>query len=88
MRIFIQSAIAPPFVSKEHFEECISLVKSEMFDSSFTAERIQHLLWKDNAEPLNFDPSCVPRTQDLPTYYSEVSAAYVFERNVFLRYRR
>jgi len=77
-----------PFVSKEHFEECINAVKSEEFDSSFTAEKLQHLMWTDKNEPLNFDPTNVPRTQDLPVYYNEVSAAYVFEKEVFEKYKR
>ena len=77
-----------PFVTKEHFEECINAVKSEKYDSSFTAERLQHLMWTDDNKPLNFDPTCVPRTQDLPVYYNEVSAAYVFKKEVFELYKR
>jgi CMP-N-acetylneuraminic acid synthetase len=77
-----------PFVSKEHFEECIEAAKSEEYDSSFTAEKLQHLMWTDRNEPLNFDPSNVPRTQDLPVYYNEVSAAYVFKKEVFEKYKR
>lgn len=77
-----------PFVTKDHFEECIKKVKNEKFDSSFTGEKSQHLMWTDKNEPLNFDPANVPRTQDLPVYYNEVSAAYVFRREVFEKYRR
>ena len=76
-----------PFVDHKHFEECIEAVKSNEFDSSFTAERLQHLMWADN-KPMNFDPSNIPRTQDLPVYYSEVSAAYVFKKEVFMKYKR
>lgn len=77
-----------PFVTVEHFEECVRATKSNDFDSSFTAERLQHLMWTDKNIPLNFDPTNVPRTQDLPVYYNEVSAAYVFKREVFEKYRR
>lgn len=77
-----------PFVSEEHFEECVEATKSDEFDSSFTAEKLQHLMWTDSNEPLNFDPANVPRTQDLPVYYNEVSAAYVFKREVFEKYKR
>lgn len=72
-----------PFVTVEHFEECISAVKSQKYDSAFTAEKLQHLLWSAESKPLNFDPVNIPRTQDLCPIYSEVSAAYVFERSVF-----
>lgn len=77
-----------PFVSREHFEECIEAVTSGMYDSSFTAERLQHLMWTDKNKPMNFDPANIPRTQDLPVYYSEVSAAYVFTKEVFMKYKR
>lgn len=77
-----------PFVSKEHIEECVRATKSDDYDSSFTAERLQHLMWTEKNEPLNFDPTNVPRTQDLPVYYNEVSAAYVFKKEVFEKYRR
>lgn len=77
-----------PFVKIEHFEECIQATESEEFDSSFTAEKMQHLMWTDNNEPLNFDCANVPRTQDLPIYYKEISAAYVFKREVFEKFRR
>lgn len=77
-----------PFVKKEHFEECIKKVQSAEYDSAFTAEKIQRLMWTDKASALNFDPANVPRTQDLPIYYNEISAAYVFTKEVFEKYRR
>lgn len=77
-----------PFVSVEHFEECVNATKSDEYDSSFTAEKLQRLMWTDNVNPLNFDPANVPRTQDLPVYYNEVSAAYVFKKEVFEKYKR
>ena len=76
-----------PFVKREHFEECIEMAKNYDFDSSFTAERLQHLMWTEN-KPLNFDPSNIPRTQDLPIYYSEISAMYAFKKEVFMKYKR
>ena len=73
-----------PFVSVEHIDECFATVKSGEYDSSFTAEKIQRLLWNSNNQPLNFNAERVPRTQDLEPIYSEVSAAYVFKKEVFL----
>lgn len=63
------------FASREHFKECIEAVMSGMYDSSFTAERIQHLMWTDKNKPMNFDSANIPRTKYLPVYYSEVPAA-------------
>lgn len=86
--IYMVSHCTSPFVSAAHFEECIEQVKSEKYDSAFTAEKMQRLLWNDKNEPLNFTPERVPRTQELAPIYNEVSAAYVFRKEVFLKYRR
>ena len=77
-----------PFVTAEHIEQCIEAVQSGEYDSAFTAERIQRLLWTAENEPMNFAPQSVPRTQDLQPIYSEVSTAYVFTRGVFERLHR
>lgn len=77
-----------PFVTPEHIRECVEAVESGKYDSSFTGERIQKLMWTDKNEPLNFCADNVPRTQDLPVFYNEVSAAYVFKKDVFTKYRR
>lgn len=71
-----------PFVKAERFSECIQKVCGGGYDSAFTGEKLQRLLWHDG-RPLNFDAANVPRTQDLPVYYNEVSAAYVFHRRTF-----
>lgn len=72
-----------PFVSVEHIEECVKAVTEKGYDSAFTGEKIQKLLWNQDYTPLNFAADNVPRTQDIPPIYNEVSAAYVFERKVF-----
>lgn len=77
-----------PFVSVEHIDECFKSVKNNNYDSSFTGEKIQRLLWKNNNTPLNFNPEKIPRTQDLEPIYNEVSAAYVFKKEVFKKYKR
>lgn len=71
-----------PFVRAERFSECIRKVCEEGYDSAFTGEKLQRLMWHDGM-PLNFDAANVPRTQDLPVYYNEVSAAYVFTKETF-----
>lgn len=76
-----------PFVKAPRFSECIRKVCEEGYDSAFTGEKIQRLMWHEG-KPLNFDAANVPRTQDLPIYYNEVSAAYVFSRETFLTLRR
>lgn len=86
--IYMVCHCTSPFVTAEHIEECIAATKSNDFDSSFTGERIQRLLWTSNYSPLNFEPDNIPRTQDLEPIYNEVSAAYVFKKEVFEKYKR
>ena len=57
------------------------------YDSAFCAESVKTFMWQ-NGKPLNFDPSCFPRTQDLPKILAENSIAYVFTRETFTRYGR
>lgn len=80
--IYMVCHCTSPFVKAERFSECIRKVAQEGYDSAFTGEKIQRLMWYDG-QPLNFDAANVPRTQDLPVYYNEVSAAYVFTRETF-----
>lgn len=77
-----------PFVSGKHISECIKKVQREGYDSAFIGEKIQRLLWDIECNPVNFDPSNIPRTQDLPPIYAEVSAAYVFKRESFMNLKR
>lgn len=80
--IYMVCHCTSPFVKASRFSECIHKVCEEGYDSAFTGEKIQRLMWH-NGQPLNFDATNVPRTQDLPVYYNEVSAAYVFKRETF-----
>ena len=86
--IYLVSHATSPFVKPEHIEECINAVKSGEFDSSFTAEKLQRLFWRSDNTPINFNPENVPRTQELEPVYNEVSAAYVFRKDSFLKNNR
>lgn len=80
--IYLLAHATSPFVESNKFSICINKVKNEGYDSAFTAQKLQNLLWCKN-KPLNFDPENIPRTQDLEPIYNEVSAAYVFKRETF-----
>ncbi len=77
-----------PFIKPEHIDECVKAVKSGEYDSSYTAEELHMLLWKENGEALNFDPANIPRTQDLEPLYNETVASYAFTKDMFLKYHR
>ena len=86
--IYLTAHATSPFVSVAHIDECVKMVKYAEFDSAFTAKRLNKLLWNHSAQPVNFNPAQIPRTQDLPSIYAEVSAAYVFEKEIFTKYNR
>lgn len=77
-----------PFVTRDHISECVKKVKDDGYDSAFLGEKIQRLLWSMERKPVNFNPSNIPRTQDLDPVFTEVSAAYVFRRETFINLRR
>jgi CMP-N-acetylneuraminic acid synthetase len=85
--IYLETHATAPFTSPRSFDVCVQEVVSGKYDSAFLAMKLQKFLWRDN-KPLNFDPLHFPRTQDLPTIWQECSGAYVFSKDVFLKYGR
>ena len=68
-------------------KECINAVVSGEYDSAFCATKIQDYLWQDG-QPINFDATNLPRSQDLKPIYRETSGVYVFTKEVFKKYKR
>lgn len=85
--IYVFAHATAPFVSVATIKELISAVLYEKHDSAFCASRIQDFLWQ-NGTPLNFDPTNLPRSQDIQPIYRETSGVYVFKREVFELYHR
>lgn len=86
--LYVVSHATAPFTSTESIDRCIRAVSNdEGYDSAFTVERLQTFLWSGEG-PVNFDPSCFPRTQDLEPLYLETSGAFVFPKWVFEKYGR
>ncbi len=85
--VYVYAHATAPFITVDTMKQCIEAVKSGEYDSAFCASKIQTFLWK-NGEPLNFDASNLPRTQDLDPIYQETSGVYVFTKEVFKKYGR
>lgn len=85
--IYVYAHATAPFIKVSTMKKGIEAVLSGKYDSAFCASKIQDYLWRDS-EPLNFDASNMPRSQDLPIIYRETSGVYVFTKNVFSKYRR
>ena len=85
--IYVYAHATSPYITLNTARDCIRAVASEQYDSAFCAVSIQDFLWQDG-QPLNFDASNVPRSQDLPVIYRETSGIYVFTKEVFQKYKR
>lgn len=85
--IYVYAHATAPFISITTMQECLDKVVTGDFDSAFCASKIQDYLWQDN-QPMNFDATNVPRSQDLKPVYRETSGVYVFTKDVFLNTHR
>ena len=85
--IYVYAHATAPFITVDTMKQCIEAVVSGKYDSAFCATKIQDYLWKDG-EPLNFDATNVPRSQDLDPIYRETSGVYVYTKDVFAKHHR
>lgn len=85
--IYVYAHATAPFVTAETMQQCIDAVRCGAYDSAFCAAKIQDYLWQDG-EPMNFDPSNLPRSQDLKPIYRETSGVYVFTKEAYQAYHR
>ena len=85
--IYVNAHATSPFAKPETIDDCVNHVASGEYDCAFCAEAFRTFMWRDGT-PINFNPDCFPRTQDLPIIYGETSIAYVFTRESFLTHNR
>lgn len=85
--IYVFDHATAPFVKINTIKKCVSAVLSGGYDSAFCATKIQDFLWQDGV-PLNFDPTDLPRSQDIKPIYRETSGVYVFTKDVFKNFQR
>ena len=84
---YLLAHVTSPFIKSSTISKLVEEVNNGNHDSAFTARKLKEFLWQ-NDKPLNFDPTNIPRTQDLPLIYSEVTACYVIAKEVFQKYGR
>ena len=85
--VYVYAHATAPFVTMNTMKELIAAVVSGQYDSAFCAMKIQDYLWQ-NGQPLNFDATNLPRSQDLKPIFRETSGVYVFTHEVFERLHR
>lgn len=76
-----------PFIKPETIRDMINQIVNNNFDSAFTAFSLNSFCWF-NGQPLNYDPSNVPKTQDLKPLIVETSGLYIFSKDLFKKYKR
>ena len=62
-------------------------VNSDVVSDVFTAFNLKNFCWF-KGQPLNYDPSNVPKTQDLQPVIVETSGLYIFSKELFQKYKR
>lgn len=85
--IYVLAHTTSPFLKKESIESAVSHVRSGLYDSAFSAEKVQTFAWYKGA-PINYDLNDVPRTQDMEPIWVETSGFYIFSKELFTKHRR
>ncbi|MDD2285811.1 MAG: acylneuraminate cytidylyltransferase family protein [Paludibacter sp.] len=85
--VYLLTHATSPFIRPESIEKGIDAVLSGKYDSAIAVSQLQDFLWINN-QPFNYDPTCIPRTQDLSPMYLETSGLYVFTNELFKAEKR
>jgi len=86
--VYVLTHVTSPFLKTKTIEKCVDKVTAEGYDSAFTVSRIYDFLWDSNRQPVNFDPTCTVRSQDLEPLFKETNGVFVFTKDVFKRTNR
>ena len=80
--------ITSPLIQKSTIENCIKkyyeIIKGKKFDSLATVSELQKFIWFKN-KPINYKPSNMPRSQDLPNYYMLNFAINILKKKLILK---
>lgn len=79
--IFVLAHATAPLLRTVTLERGLRAVMSGDYDSALSVVGMHDFLWTNDG-PLNYDPSNIPRTQDLEPIYRETSGFYIFKREV------
>lgn len=85
--IYVLAHATSPFISSEAIQLAVAKVRTGEFDSALSVRPLREFLWQ-NGRALNYDPSSIPRTQDLDVVHAETTGLYVYPRELLLRRKR
>ena len=80
--VYILAHTTSPFIKVETFENALSKILYENYDSAFSAEKIQTFAWF-KGKTLNYELKEIPRTQTIEPVYIETSAFFMFKRDIW-----
>jgi CMP-N-acetylneuraminic acid synthetase len=85
--IYILTHATAPFITVKTIQEGICNVKINNYDSAFSVQKIQDFLWNEH-NPINYNLTSIPRTQDLPPIYLETTGLYIFTKELWINFGR
>ena len=85
--IYIALCTTSPFTKVESLNKALETVLSGEYDSAFSAKKIQTFTWF-KGKSINYDPTDVPRTQDIEPVYVETSAFFIFKKELWEKEKR
>lgn len=81
--IYFQLFVTAPLLTQKTIHRAYEKIQSEDNDSVFTVSTHNSFFWNDDS-PINYDPTELPRTQDLGTLFEETTGLYAIERDSLL----
>lgn len=87
--LYLQTHCTNPLLKAETISRAVQFLDSHfpIYDSLFSATRLQTRLWDGLGRAINHNPAILLRTQDLPPVYEENSCIYLFTRQI-LEFKR
>jgi len=85
--VYVLANTTAPFMSSSSIEVGIKKVVNENYDSALTVVAHRDFFWLKE-KPFNYDPSSIPRTQDMEPIYSETTGLYIYQRNILIEQNR
>ncbi len=82
---YLMTHTTNPLLSTETIADALSLFynNKDKHDSLFTVNKIQARFYREDISPVNHDPNCLIRTQDLEPWYEENSCLFIFSKRSF-----
>lgn len=84
---YFQLFATSPFLQSDTIADCVnSLMKSQEYDSIFTATENHGFYWF-LGNPINYRPCILPRSQDMNPVYEETTGLYGISKEAIAKYR-